>query len=64
MGHSAEYQTELDICDLEYVVQILDEQADKLYEAGAQTLAAASVHQSEQLQSVIVLLRRGRDRSR
>lgn len=58
MGHSADYQTELQIRELEQVAQILAEQGLKLKEAGYEGLANAAFDQSEQLKRVLVALRR------
>ena len=57
MGHSAEYQTELRIRELEQVAQILAEQGQKLKEAGYEGLANAAFDQAEQLKRVLVALR-------
>lgn len=58
MGHSADYQTELQIRELEQVAQILAEQGLKLKEEGYEGLANAAFDQSEQLKRVLVALRR------
>lgn len=58
MGHSADYQTELQIRELEQVAQILSEQGLKLKEAGYEGLANAASDQAEQLKRVLVALRR------
>ncbi|SDR38387.1 hypothetical protein SAMN04490186_5859 [Pseudomonas grimontii] len=60
MGHSADYQAELQIRDLEYIAQILKEQANILNKTGAKALAKESYNQAEQLGIVITLLRRKR----
>lgn len=57
MGHSADYQTELQIRELEQVAQILAEQGLKLKDAGYEGLANAALDQAEQLQRVLVELR-------
>jgi hypothetical protein len=57
MGHSADYQTELQIRELEQVAQIMAEQGLKLKEAGYEGLANAAFDQAEQLKRVLVALR-------
>jgi hypothetical protein len=57
MGHSADYQTELKIRELEQVAQILAEQGVKLKEAGYEGLANAAFDQAEQLRRMLITLR-------
>jgi hypothetical protein len=58
MGHSADYQTELYIRELEQVAKTLAEQGFKLKDAGCDGLANAAFDQADQLKRVIVALRR------
>lgn len=62
MGHSANYQTELYIKDLEQAAQILADQGMKLRKNGYESLANASFEQAEALEHVIVALRRQMDK--
>lgn len=62
MGHSANYQTELYIKDLEQAAQILADQGVKLKKNGYESLANASFEQAEKLELVIAELRRQMDK--
>jgi hypothetical protein len=57
MGHSADYQTELHIRELEQVAHILMEEGLKLKEAGYEGLANAAFDQAEQLKRALITLR-------
>lgn len=52
MGHSPNYQTDLQIRELELVAQILAEQGLKLKDAGYEALANAAFDQAEHLEHV------------
>ncbi|MFW9086981.1 hypothetical protein ACOI7N_20810 [Pseudomonas sp. P2758] len=58
MGHSAAYQTELHIRQLEQVSQSLFEQGVDFRDAGYDELADAAFSQASQLKRVIVELKK------
>lgn len=58
MGHSADYQTELHIKELEKVVQTLLDQGKKFREGGLGELADTAFDQARQLKRVIADLRK------
>ena len=58
MGHSANYQMELYVTNLEKLAQKLNDQAIKLRESGHDTLAILVKNQAQQLQLAITDLRK------
>lgn len=58
MGHSANYQMELYVTNLEKLAQKLIDQAIKLRESGHDTLALLVINQVQQLQLAIADLRK------
>ncbi|NWB94843.1 hypothetical protein HX882_02935 [Pseudomonas gingeri] len=56
MAHSADYQFNLYIKELELVAQTLTDQASRLKESGHDTLAEAASKQADQLIEVIAEL--------
>lgn len=58
MGHSADYQTELYIKQLEQAAQTLSDQGKKFNEGGLKELADATYDQVEQLNHAIVELKK------
>lgn len=57
MGHSADYQTELHIKELEQLAQTLFDQGEKFREDGLEELAVSTFEQAEQLRRAIGHLR-------
>ncbi|NWC72555.1 hypothetical protein HX823_00525 [Pseudomonas sp. P7759] len=57
MGHSADYQIDLYVKQLEQVAQTLCDQADKFREGGLEALAVSTFEQAEQLRRAIAHLR-------
>ena len=57
MGHSANYQMELYITNLEQLAQHLVDQGNRLKEQGLDTLALSVLDQVQQLQLAIANLR-------
>ncbi|XUK66309.1 Phosphate transport system regulatory protein PhoU [Pseudomonas yamanorum] len=58
MGHSADYQIELHIKQLEQIMQTLFDRGVDLKDAGYDDLAYAAFDQSAQLKRVIAVLRK------
>jgi methionine synthase I (cobalamin-dependent) len=58
MGHSAEYQTELYIQQLEQMAQTLCDQGEKFREGGLEALTVSTFEQAEQLRRAIAHLRK------
>ncbi|MGN7441742.1 hypothetical protein [Pseudomonas lactis] len=57
MGHSADYQTELYVKQLEQVAQTLCDQGGKFREGGLEALAVSTFEQAEKLRRTIAHLR-------
>jgi len=58
VGHSADYQTELYIKQLEQIAQTLFDQSKKFNEGGLEELAGSTLEQAEQLRRAIGHLRK------
>lgn len=58
MGHSAEYQTELYIRQLDQMSQTLFDESEKFRKDGLDELADATLDKSEQLRHAIAHLRK------
>lgn len=58
MGHSAEYQTELYIKQLEQMAQTLSEQSEKFRDGELKELADSTFEQAEHLRRIVGHLRK------
>lgn len=58
MGHSADYQTELYVKQLEQMAQTLCDQGEKFRKGGLEALAASTFERAEQLRRAIAHLRK------
>lgn len=58
MGHSAEYQTELYVKQLEQMVQTLIDQGEKFKEGGLEELADSTFEQADKLKRAVGHLRK------
>ncbi|MCF5723908.1 hypothetical protein [Pseudomonas syringae] len=58
MGHSADYQTELYIKQLEQIAQSLFDQSKKFSEEGLDELAGSTFDQASQLMRAVAQLRK------